>query len=108
MDTGLIKLEQAKNSKVYIAWSSAFEEDDGLVITGILRRSDHVGIPVRVHVDVYVLSPEGTILNEVRSSDVYVSRRVAGRSCMSSERFEVYLPNIPTEDSLVRVVSHSD
>ncbi len=80
-------------SKAYIAWSSAFEKDDGLVITGVLRRRDHVGIPIRTHVDVSVLSPEGIILNEVRSSDVYVSRRVTGRSCMGSERFEVHLPN---------------
>ncbi|MCP4262100.1 MAG: hypothetical protein GY774_32060 [Planctomycetes bacterium] len=92
-ETGMIKLEQDKMSKAYIAWSSAFEKDDGLVITGVLRRRDHVGIPVRTHVDVSVLSPEGIILNEVRSSDVYVSRRVTGRSCMGSERFEVHLPN---------------
>ena len=106
-DTGMIKLEQDQMSKANISWSSAFEKDDGLLITGILRRSDHVGIPVKAHVDVYVLSPEGSILNEVRSSDVYVSRRVTGRSRMGSERFEVYLPNMPAKDSLVRVVSHS-
>lgn len=107
-DTGRIKLVQGKMSKAYIVWSSAYEKDDGLVITGILRRHDHVGIPIRAHVDVYVVSPEGTILSEVRSSDVYVSRRITGRSCLGSERFTVNLPNMPAKESLIRVVSHSD
>jgi hypothetical protein len=107
-DTGRINLEQGKMSKVYIAWNSAYEKDDGLMITGVLRRHDHVGIPIRAHVDVYVLSPEGIILDEARSSDVYVSRRITGRSCQGLERFKVRLPNMPAKQSLVRVVSHSD
>ncbi|MHC4105798.1 MAG: hypothetical protein ACYSR9_12725 [Planctomycetota bacterium] len=106
-DAGLINLEQRNLGKVYIAWSSAYEKNDGLLITGILRRRDHVGIPIRAHVDVTILSPDGTILDEARSSDVYVSRVVTGRSCLSFERFNICLPNIPSKESLVRLVSHS-
>lgn len=107
VESGVVRLEQCNMGKVYIAWSSAYEKDDGFVITGVLRRRDHVGIPIRTHVDVTVLTPDGTILDEARSSDVYVSRRITGRSHLSFERFKVFLPDIPAKESLVRVVSHS-
>ncbi len=103
----MISLEQCNTGKVYIAWSGAYEQEDGFVITGVLRRRDHVGMPIRTHVDVTVLSPDGTILDEARSSDVYVARRITGRSYLSFERFKVHFPNIPATGSSVRVVSHS-
>ena len=107
VDTGVISLEQRNMGKVYIAWSGAYEQDDGFVITGVLRRRDHIGMAIRAHVDVTVLSPDGTILDEARSSDFYVSRCIIGRSCLSFERFKVCFPNIPANGSLVRLVSHS-
>ncbi len=107
VDTGRLNLEQHNTGKVYIAWSGAYEQDDGFVVTGVLRRRDSVGTAIRTHVDVKVLSPDGTILDEARSSDVYVSRRITGTSYLSFERFKVCFPNVPTKESWVRVVSHS-
>ncbi|NQT03450.1 MAG: hypothetical protein HQ580_15595 [Planctomycetes bacterium] len=107
VDNGVLRLEQRNMGKVYIAWSGAYEQDDGFVITGVLRRRDHVGMPIRTHVDVTVLSPDGTILDEARSSDVYVARHITGRSYLSFERFKVRFTNIPAMGSSVRVVSHS-
>ncbi len=107
VDSGVLSLEQHRTGKVYIAWSGAYEQDDGFVITGVLRRRDRVGMAIRTHVDVTVLSPDGTILDEARSSDVYVARRITGRSYLSFERFKVRFPNIPAVGSSVRVVSHS-
>ena len=77
------------------------------MISGVLRRRDSVGAAIRTHVDVTVLSPDGTTLDEARSSDAYVSRRITGRSYLSFERFKVRYPNIPAMGSSVRVVSHS-
>ena len=107
VDTGMLSLEQHNTGKVYIAWSGAYEQDDGFVITGVLRRRDRVGRAIRTHVDVTVLSPDGIIVDEVRSSDVYVARRITGRSYLSFERFKVCFPNVPAMGSSVRVVSHS-
>jgi len=107
VDTGKLSLEQHRTGKVYIAWSGAYEQDDGFVITGVLRRRDHVGMPIRTHVDVTVLSPDGTILDEARSSDVYVARRITGRSYLSFERFKVCLADTPAMGSSVRLVSPS-
>jgi hypothetical protein len=107
VDAGILSLEQHRTGKVYIAWSGAYEQDDSCVITGVLRRRDPIGTAIRTHVDVTVLSPEGVILDEARSSDVYVARRITGRSYLSFERFKVCLANIPAMGSSVRLVSHS-
>jgi hypothetical protein len=107
VESGVFNIEQQRTGKVYIAWSDAYKENGGFVITGVLRRRDHVGGPIKAHVDITVLSSDGTILNEARSSDVYVSRRITGRSYLSFERFKVRFPNIPPKGSSIRLVSHS-
>jgi hypothetical protein len=104
---GVLTIEQKRTGKAYIVWSSAYKEKDGLVITGVLRRRDHVGLPIKTHVDVTIVSPEGTVLDEARSSDVYVSRRIIGRDYLSFERFKIRIPSVPAQGSLVRLISHS-
>lgn len=106
VETGVLNLEKQGAGKVYIAWSSVFEQKDGLVITGVLRRCDRVGLPIKTHVDVTVLSPDGHVVDTARSNDVYVPRRITGRG-QSLKRFRIYLRNVPDRGSLVRMVSHS-
>ncbi|MHC5060257.1 MAG: hypothetical protein ACYTFK_04130 [Planctomycetota bacterium] len=107
VDSGVLSLENHAPGKVYIAWNDAYEDGDGFVITGVLRRLDQLGGPIRTHVDVTVLSPDGTVLDEARSSDMYVSRRITGRSYLSFKRFRVPLAEVPPKGSKVRVVTHS-
>jgi hypothetical protein len=105
--SGVLDMELARTGKAYIAWGGAYKEGDGFVVTGVLRRRDRVGGPIKTHVDVTILSPDGTVIDEARSSDVYVSRRITGRGFRSFGRFKVRFESIPAEASLVRVVSHS-
>jgi hypothetical protein len=106
VDSGVLTLEKQATGKVYIAWSDAYEDGDGFVVTGVLRRRDTVGLPIKAHVDITIQSPDGKVLNEGRSSDVYVPRRIIGRG-QSLQRFRVSFPQIPPQGSLVRLVSHS-
>ena len=103
VDAGVLSLEQHATGKVYIAWSDAYKNGDGFVVTGVLRRRDTVGLPIKAHVDIAILSPDGTIIDESRSSDVYVPRRIIGRG-QSLKRFRVRFSNIPPQGSLVRLV----
>ena len=105
--SGIVTIEQERTGKAYIAWNSAYEEKGDLVITGVLRRRDHVGRPIKTHVDVTIVSPDGTVLDEVSSSDIYVSRRITGRGYLSFERFKIHIPSVPAKGSLVRLVSHN-
>jgi len=106
VDSGFLTLEEHATGRVYIAWSDAYEHEDGLVITGVLRRHDSVGLPIKAHVDVTVLPAEGGVVDTARSSDVYVPRRITGRG-QSLKRFTVHLPNVAPRGSSVRVVSHA-
>ncbi|MHC4159692.1 MAG: hypothetical protein ACYSSO_11520 [Planctomycetota bacterium] len=106
VDSGVLTLEKQETGKVYIVWSDAYEDGDGFVVTGVLRRRDTVGLPIKTHVDITIQSPDGTIIDESRSSDVHVPRRIIGRG-QSLQRFKVRFPKIPPQGSLVRLVSHS-
>lgn len=106
VDSGFLTLEKQATGKVYVAWSDAYEYEDGFVTTGVLRRRDSVGSPIKTHVDAMVLSPDGRVVDTARSGDVYVSRRITGRG-QSFKRFSVHFPSIPPRGSTVRVISHS-
>ena len=62
----------------------------------IIRRRDHIGLPIKKHVDVTILSPEGIILNEARSRDYYIPRDIIGRF-EELQRFTVSFPNVPPQ-----------
>ncbi|UCD50896.1 MAG: hypothetical protein JSW27_25650 [Phycisphaerales bacterium] len=105
-ETGVIHLEQAQIGKVYVAWSEAYEDGDGFVITGVVRRNDTVGAPIKVKVQAAITSPEGELVGEAQSEDICVPRWIATK-VQGFERFEIRLPSVPPEGSVVRVVARS-
>lgn len=107
VDAGVLTIEQQTVGKVGIAWSSAYKDKGGLVVTGVLTRDDHVGLPIRAHVDISVFLPDGRTLQESRTPDIYVPVHVHGRG-RSLKRFEVRFPRVPPRGSSVRLVCHSD
>ncbi|MHC4487811.1 MAG: hypothetical protein ACYS9C_02565 [Planctomycetota bacterium] len=106
VDTGVLSLEQHTTGNIYIIWSDAYEDGDGFVVTGVFRRRDTVGLPIKVHVDVTILSLGGKVLDEGRSSDIYIPRHIVCRG-KSFKRFKVRFPNIPAEGSKASIVVHS-
>ena len=104
---GAVTIENLKCSKVYIASSHAYEENGQLVITGVLRRSDRVGAPIKAHVDVEVVGADGKVIEQCQSKGVYVSKRIMGRGYRSYERFTIRMPKVPANGSVIRLASHS-
>lgn len=104
---GTVTIAQQRTGKAYIASSSAYEKNGELVITGVLRRCDHLGGPIKTHVDVAIVSAAGTVTGEFSSSDVKVSRRIVGRGYQSFERFTIRIADVPAKGSVIRLVSHS-
>jgi hypothetical protein len=104
VDSGVLTLEKQASGKVYIAWCDAYKDEDGITVTGVLRRRDHIGLRIKKHVDVTILSPEGIVLNEARSPDYYIPRDIIGRF-ERLQRFTVSFPNIPPQGSVVRVIA---
>lgn len=106
VDAGVVTMQKHATGKVYVAWRRAQECGDGFVITGFLRRSDHVGSPAKAHADVTVVSPDGRIVETARSNEQYVARRRTGR-WQSFQRFRVQLSKMPPRGSSIRLLSHS-
>ncbi len=104
---GVLTLEPHATGKVGIAWSGAHKDKEGFVIAGALTRHDHVGLPVKAHVDATILSPDGRTLDTACSKAIYVPRRITGRG-QSLKRFDVRFPHVPPQGSSVRLVCHSD
>ena len=105
--SGVLTIEERAEGKVQIAWSSVHEGGDGFVVAGVLTRPDHVGLAIRAHVDVSILSPDQNVLYSSRTQDIYVPPHVTGR-CQSLKRFNVRFPRVPPNGSSVRLVCHSD
>lgn len=103
---GMVHIDTAAPGKAYIAWSDAYEDEAGFVITGVVRRSDTVGPPVKVRVQASIISPDGAIIDEAQSGDIQVPRRITSR-VQGFKRFEIRFPNVPPKGSSVRVVARS-
>jgi len=106
VETGAVRLENAAPGKVYVAWSDAYERDGRFVITGVVRRKDTVGPPIKVTVDAEIVSASGTILDTAESDALYVPRR-RGDRVQGFERFTVRFPEAPPAGSSVRITARS-
>ena len=104
VESGHVTLQKYRTGKVYIAWCDAYEDGNELLITGVLRRHDTVGLPIKAQVNVTVISPDGKVINEGRSSGIYVPRRMVGRY-QSFKRFNVRFSDVPPRRSSIRVVA---
>ena len=103
VDTGAVNMKTHAPGKVHVVWSDAYTDDEGFVVTGVVRRSDSVGPPIRVNVHVTLLSPDGKILDEAVSNDISVPRQIVSRT-QRFERFRLHFPNIPPKGTSAQIV----
>jgi hypothetical protein len=99
-----ISVDKHATGPAYVAWSDARPEEDGFLVTGVVRRSDLVGPPVGVTVSVEVVSASGVILDRAQAHTVSVPRRRTDR-VQGFERFSVRFPQVPPEGSSLRIVA---
>jgi hypothetical protein len=104
--SGRITLKKQTTGKVSIAWCDAYEDGDGFLISGVLRRCDTVGLPIKARVDVAVIAPDGRTVEEACSSAICIPRRMIGRY-NSFNRFKVRFSKMPLHGSLIHLVAVS-
>ncbi len=102
VDQGVVSLEQQHSKKVRIAWGNVKQDGEDIIVSGALMRRAITSYPIWRHVKITVLAPDGTVLQEARTSNIKVPRRVPGRG-FNTKRFEVRLAGIPPRGSLVRI-----
>ncbi len=102
VDQGVVSLEQQHSKKVRTAWSNVQQDGEDIIVSGVLMRQAITSYPIWRHVEVTVLAPDGAVLQEARTSNIKVPRRVPGRG-FNTKRFEVRLAGIPPRGSVVRI-----
>ncbi|MCJ7778861.1 MAG: hypothetical protein MUP16_11180 [Sedimentisphaerales bacterium] len=103
-----VKLEKTASEKVFIPWADAYKDGNDLLVTGVVeRRYLSTGL-LKAHIDVTILSVEGTILQEGHTKAIYVPGRRVGKG-INWERFRIRFPGIPPEGAKIKmVVEHGE
>ena len=102
VDRGAVSLVRQHSKKVHVAWRKVQQVGADIVVSGTLMRRVITSYPIWRHVEVTVLAPDGTVLQEARTSNIQVPRRIPGRG-FNTKRFAVRFPGIPPRGSLVRI-----
>ncbi|HHA18796.1 MAG TPA: hypothetical protein ENK70_03730 [Methylophaga sp.] len=105
-DEGIVSVETVPGKKVKILWTDVYEDDNDVVVYGVLRRIGYSSGSFSIHVDVTVFSPDEEVLYENRTSVIGVPRRVVGKG-VDWKRFEVRFPGQIPEGSSIRAVCHA-
>ncbi|MHC4758916.1 MAG: hypothetical protein ACYTE8_09675 [Planctomycetota bacterium] len=106
VDKGIVSVETEPSKKFEILWTDVYQNGEDFVVYGVMRRRSHTRYPVRAHVHVSILAPDGTILQKTPTPDIYVSRWQSGKG-INWTRFRVRLPGRPVAGSRVNMVAHS-
>ena len=106
VDKGIVSVETSPSKKVKILWTRVYQDGEDFVVYAVVQRRNHTSYPIRTHVDVTILAPDGKILQEARTPDIYVSRRRPGKG-INWTRFRVPLSGQPVEGSKANIVVHS-
>jgi len=101
-----VRLEACDAGKVHVVWSQAYEEEGGFVVTGVVRRSDTVGQPVKVTVRARIVSPAGEVLDQAESEAINVPRRMVTK-VQGFERFRLCFGSVPPAGSSTQMTPHS-
>ena len=102
-----LHLEKHDADKVRAIWLCVREKGAGIEVSGALRRNDHTGAIIKTHVDVTVLSPDGKVLAEERSSDQRIPCNRVGAGSQRFKHFSVPIHTMPPAGSLIRTVVHA-
>jgi len=100
-----IFVQKQNSEKVEILWVDVYCAGDGAWISGVLKQQHFGTAAICVHVDVQVLSPDGSVLYESASKDIRVPRDRIGKG-IDWKRFHVRLPEKPTEGSRISMTVH--
>ena len=103
---GTVGIVTTPSKRVDIYQTSAYRHGTHTVISGHVRGARRAAFPAHGHVDAHVLSPDGDVVAEAHTSDIYVPRYRRGQSA-SARRFYAHLPIHPPAGSTVSVAFHS-
>lgn len=106
VDENQVTVEKQDGDKVKILWTDVYQQDGQAWAYGALKQRGISPGAVKTHVDVRVLSQDGSVHYETFSEDVYVPRLSAGKG-PDWKRFKVQLAGTLPAGSKVTLKIHS-
>ncbi|MHC4645871.1 MAG: hypothetical protein ACYTBJ_10225 [Planctomycetota bacterium] len=105
VDEGIVSVETVPSERVKVLWTDVYQDGQDWVVYGVLHRRSQTSCPIRAHVDISILSADGTILEEARTEEIHVAGHVPGKG-INWTPFQVRFPGSPPKNSNVRLVVH--
>jgi hypothetical protein len=106
VDTNQVSVAMQDSEKIEILWTDVYQKDGQTWAYGVLKqRGYHPSAPIKTHVDVQVLSEDGSVQYETFSEDIYVPRNRVGKG-PDWKRFRVQLPTEISEGSNISITVH--
>lgn len=106
VDTNQVIVAKQDSEKIKILWTDVYQKDGQTWAYGVLEQRGYgPSMPIKTHVDVQVLSEDGSVCYETFSEDVNVPRNRVGKG-PDWKRFRVQLPIEISEGSKVFMSVH--
>jgi len=103
VERGVASVETKPSKNVEILWTDVYKDGEDIIVYGVVRRRSHTSYPLKTHVVATILTPDGSILREARTPDIYVPRFLPGKG-INFKRFEIRFPDMPGNFSVQEVV----
>ncbi|MHB9068734.1 MAG: hypothetical protein ACYC54_00030 [Sedimentisphaerales bacterium] len=106
VDKNLVSVEKQDSEKIKILWTDVYQKDGQTWAYGALKQRGYYPSTIKTHMDIEVLSKDGSVQYETFSKDVYVPRIRAGKG-PNWTRFRVQLAGNVPPGSKVTMKVHS-
>jgi len=100
--TGQVAVETVSGEKTKILWAKVYQDGDDTLIKVALKRRLPTAYPLKTHVDIAVIDPNGAKSLETRTENIYVARNVPGEG-PTVRFFRKHIPGTLPENSTVRI-----
>jgi hypothetical protein len=101
-----ITVAKQDDGKVKILWTDVYQQDGHTWAYGVLEHQGLAMTPVRIHVDIRIEAPDGSVSYETISQDVYVPGHRVGKG-IHWKRFKTQLPDTLSAGSRITMTVHS-
>ena len=101
-ETGHVTVQAVSGEKTKILWAGVYQDGDDTLIKAALRRRLPTAYPLKTHVDIAVIAPNGEKYLETRTENIYVARNIPGEG-PTVKFFRKHIPGKLPENSTVRI-----
>ncbi|MHC5082558.1 MAG: hypothetical protein ACYTET_01270 [Planctomycetota bacterium] len=106
LDEHEIVIEKQDSSNVKILWADVYQQDGQMYAAGILKQPATNTRTIKTHVDIQIVSADGSVQSEIISGDLIVPANSFSKG-LSWKRFKVPLSGELPKGATVNIVVHS-